>query len=124
MSPQPVATYLPNRWGLFDVYGNCAEPVLTSFDMDYGPDSYITEPDGMLASPEHRFFVRRGGKYVQDPQDWRSAFRGVVGWLVSESGFRLARTICAQAPADAAGSSRLSDGFAAAGTSARSRGNN
>ena len=39
----PAESYLPNRWGLFDVYGNVFELTLTKFDRERNPNVYQKE---------------------------------------------------------------------------------
>jgi formylglycine-generating enzyme required for sulfatase activity len=81
----------PNPWGLYNMLGNVKE-----FCLDfYAPDAYfrayeeladgpLENPMGPPAGGEH---VVRGGSYLSDPADFRSASRGSThhdAWLLTD----------------------------------------
>ena len=78
----------PNRWGLYDVYGNVWEWV---------QDSYRSELPGgrdpLVASRSYR--VHRGGSWNDDAKYLRSADRGRdnPNYGLNDVGFRLVRTL-------------------------------
>jgi sulfatase modifying factor 1 len=66
----------PNKWGIYDLYGNVAE---WTYDQ-YIPDFYTTvkgqKTDNPVATPEKLYaHVIRGGSYESNAQDLRSAVR-------------------------------------------------
>ena len=80
----------PNPWGLYNMLGNVKE-----FCLDfYAPDAYyriydslggaVVDPTGPPGGVEH---VVRGGSYLSDPADFRSASRGSThhdAWLLTD----------------------------------------
>ncbi|HEV3262476.1 MAG TPA: SUMF1/EgtB/PvdO family nonheme iron enzyme [Gemmataceae bacterium] len=67
----PVATKLPNDWGLFDMHGNAREWCWDGYDEDY-PTKLVTDPRGPEA---HEAPIHRGGSWFDYPHACRSAFR-------------------------------------------------
>src|SRR5262249_6498033 len=90
----PVATRLPNAFGLFDVAGNVSEWV---DDFDSGRPPAALDPGGQLEPREgvvHSGRVRRGGNYRSWPALCRAAWHHVSSWdqTAPGIGFRLARS--------------------------------
>lgn len=91
-----VGSYPTNPWELYDMHGNVWEWV-----EDISHENYRRAPADGLAwtdsegkeSPHFRIF--RGGSWVSDPEDCRSAFRNWArpGYRDYYLGFRVARTI-------------------------------
>jgi len=78
--PRPVGGKQPNAFGLYDMHGNVAEIVL---------DQHVADHYGKLANPVHVLdaiawpsedypHVLRGGSYLDDPENLRSAKRAVT----------------------------------------------
>lgn len=104
-----VGTYLPNPWGLYDMYGNVAEYVLDGAG-DVAQAYYIFNEDGSGKNPVNGTVyidpegcptnstrrIMRGGHWLQDGQYCRSAYRAASRGRFSDSinphryGFRLA----------------------------------
>jgi len=91
----PVGKYYPNAFGLYDLHGNVWEWCEDDWHSDYtgaptDGSAWIDEP----RSKDGRR-VRRGGSWVDDPWNCRSAFR-LYSYAVgrSISGFR----VCCSAP--------------------------
>jgi formylglycine-generating enzyme required for sulfatase activity len=83
----PVGSFLPNRWGLYDLYGNVSEWVEDAYGR-YGPDP-VRDPhlrEGSLR-------VRRGGSWAIVAKNCRSAFRNKSrpDTRKDDVGFRLVR---------------------------------
>ncbi len=89
----PVGQKKPNKWGLYDMYGNVAE-----WCQDGWHDNYIGAPtDGsvwngknLLWNPSDK--IMRGGSYFDDIESCRSADRSATdkNIVVSSIGFRVA----------------------------------
>lgn len=67
--PSPVATYLPNAWGLFDMHGNLGEWCIGAL-RTYTADP-VTDPYVPAAVPT----FSRGGGFLSDSNRCRSARR-------------------------------------------------
>jgi formylglycine-generating enzyme required for sulfatase activity/predicted Ser/Thr protein kinase len=86
----PVREKRPNAWGLFDMHGNVWEWCWDSYD----GDSYANVPEVNPHGPASTSLrVRRGGSYVLNPCDQRSAFRARYyrDFRTHDVGFRVAR---------------------------------
>jgi len=85
-SPAPVASYPPNRWGLYDMHGNVWEWVADWWG-PY-PHAAVTDPQGP-GSGTYR--VRRGGSWFRGPLRLRSANRNYAdpASRYRTTGFRL-----------------------------------
>lgn len=87
----PVARREPNAWGLYDMSGNVWE-----WCRDSWHDDYIGAPSdgGAWESPGSNQRVSRGGSWIGDANQCRSAYRFLniedLGW--ADQGFRLVRT--------------------------------
>lgn len=84
---QPVGSYLPNAWGLYDMHGNASEWVSDYYGL-YEPGSQ-TDPKGPTTGADR---IRRGGSWWDNGTRTRSAAR--VRWDPNKAdrilGFRLA----------------------------------
>lgn len=68
-----VASKKPNAWGLYDMLGNLSEWTLDQYEADYYQKSGDKDP---LNPPVSRYKKSvRGGSYVDDPKELRSANR-------------------------------------------------
>ena len=82
-STHPVGEKKPNPWGLYDMHGNvwewCTDPWHDNYNGHPG-DGSVWLPDG-----DFRARVLRGGSWVDDPLELRSAnrFRLLTGRIVS-----------------------------------------
>lgn len=89
----PVATYLPNAFGLYDMHGNVAEWV-----QDIWHENYIGAPNNGRAWMEGgntERHVQRDGPWANAPSDIRAAYR-LGGFTTGRSetiGFRVARDL-------------------------------
>ena len=89
---QPVGSYPPNPWGLYDMHGNVWEWL-----EDCYRDSYKAAPTDGSASTQGpcRGWVQRGGSWSNVPRNLRSAIRGKGGPdnRSISFGFRVAKTL-------------------------------
>ena len=87
-----VGTYMPNRWGLYDMLGNVYEMTL-DWCVAFSESSEIVDNPYGADSPADSNNKRtmRGGAYLYAPKDVRSADRyGVTqGMLTRHIGFRM-----------------------------------
>jgi len=72
----PVGQKKPNKWGIYDLYGNVGE---WTYDQ-YVPDFYASQPGKTIINPvatpaKLYAHVIRGGSYDDSPNDLRSAAR-------------------------------------------------
>lgn len=89
---QPVGGKLANPWGLFDMHGNVWEWVEDCYNESYAatPQNGSANTTGGCANR-----VIRGGSWISNPQDLRSANRNgyTPAYRVNGIGFRLSRTL-------------------------------
>jgi sulfatase modifying factor 1 len=70
---QPVGTYLPNPWGLYDMHGNVEEFCSDKVDLyEHYPSTPQTNPTGPAQGD---FRAMRGGAFDECAYQCRSAFR-------------------------------------------------
>jgi formylglycine-generating enzyme required for sulfatase activity len=67
----PVKTFAPNAWGLYDMHGN----VLEWCEDDYESDYSKTPSDGTCHLSQGDRKVLRGGSWIGNPWNCRSAYR-------------------------------------------------
>ncbi|MEO5332306.1 MAG: SUMF1/EgtB/PvdO family nonheme iron enzyme [Magnetococcus sp. YQC-5] len=89
----PVATKLPNPWGLYDMYGNLWELVFDPYSESYPNVPMTDPPNGTVTVSTSSDVVMRGGGYTSNPDFLRSAVRlpVTVGKRYDNVGFRLVR---------------------------------
>lgn len=88
---QPVASKMPNGYGLYDMHGNVWEWCWDRYDAHYYSESPLENPRGP-ATGKTRVF--RGGSYRNLAQSCRSAIRSNFygGYRYSYYGFRVVRS--------------------------------
>ncbi len=81
----PVGSFPANAWGLFDMHGNVWQWCQDSFS-EY-PKTEVTDPLGVTGETR----VMRGGSWIDNPLECRSAFRGGSRPLLRHNlvGFRI-----------------------------------
>ncbi|MBR6462474.1 formylglycine-generating enzyme family protein [bacterium] len=72
VTTQPVGQLLPNSWGLYDMHGNVSEWCLDYYQANLGTAA-VTDPVGPWSGS---YRVNRGGNYIGEACDCRSASRG------------------------------------------------
>jgi formylglycine-generating enzyme required for sulfatase activity len=94
----PVATLLPNQWGLYDMLGNAWEWTLDR-RTPYPTGSQVTDDreDSVVRVTNDVARTRRGGSFAYEWFTARSAHRGDVTYFPNQTrdgvGFRVARTM-------------------------------
>jgi formylglycine-generating enzyme required for sulfatase activity len=80
----------PNAFGLYDMHGNVWEWCWDGYQANYYKEAPEADPSGPLQASAR---VIRGGSWIRNPRDCRSAFRDrfTPGNRFSDLGFRLAR---------------------------------
>jgi len=86
----PVATKMPNAWGIYDMRGNVAEWVEDFYDGNYYSSSPAADPKGPATGDGH---VVRGGSFRVYPWLTRVSLRTMFaeGYEFEDLGFRVAR---------------------------------
>ncbi len=88
---QPVASKLPNPWGLYDVHGNLGEWVWDRWGL--GSEAAV-DPTGPPEGQGEDSRVFKGQAVTEPASKMRSATRSRDGVEVGGYGFRLVRTAC------------------------------
>ena len=87
-----MGSFAPNAFGLYDVIGNVAE-----WTRDCRNDDYSGAPTdgGARESDDCTYRILRGGSWLNDSRDLRSARRdwNNAAYRFSSFGFRVARTL-------------------------------
>jgi len=81
-NPAPVGQFRPNRFGLYDMFGNAAELCEDAFD-DY-PRGAVKDPKGTADRLKGSYRATRGGSCYGFPEGGRSASRHkdfIVHWF-------------------------------------------
>ena len=88
---QPVATRLPNAFGLFDMHGNLREWCNDIWNEKSYEKALLTDPVGPRSGSYH---VIRGGAWTESAERCRSAFRvgEPIETRTAAIGFRCVRT--------------------------------
>lgn len=88
-----VGTFRPNAFGLYDMHGNAAEWVQDCQNKGYS--TMASDGPVLLRYDSCAYHVVRGGSWLDNSQNLRSAFRDeyVPSLRVTDFGFRLARSI-------------------------------
>ena len=86
---QPVCSYTPNAWGLYDMHGNVWEWCKDLYDKDFYNNSPASNPQGPLSGWDR---VVRGGSWGNRARSCRSANRSCSspGYCINRYGFRMA----------------------------------
>ncbi len=70
-----IGTKKPNRWGLYDIYGNVAEWCLDQYEPDYGAVAAGVSTDPWVKATRPYPHVVRGGSWGDEADKLRSAAR-------------------------------------------------
>lgn len=95
----PAGSFLPNKWGIFDMHGNVWEWCEDDYSESYKNHHKNEKPQ--INSPRNKFRILRGGSYISSPKYARSSNRGgnypnlekPEEPLSNQIGFRIVRTI-------------------------------
>ena len=71
----PVGQKKPNRWGLYDIYGNVSEWCEDVYSPTYYKDSPATDPHGPVNAGKDVKRVIRGGSWKSSPDACRTTAR-------------------------------------------------
>ena len=86
MRPQPVGSYPPNAFGLYDMHGNISEWCSDGYEEDPFEMAAAVDPQG----PETGTYkVRRGGGWYNSPLECRAAHTSLGGSAGNVIGFRV-----------------------------------
>lgn len=103
LGTKPVAIREPNPWGLYDMYGNAAEWCLDTYSAEFYSKSLQTGAVVNLPGKQRYPHVARGGSWVDDAEDCRSAVRLASEPAWNESDPNLPQSIWYDANADFVG---------------------
>ena len=86
----PVASFIANPWGFYDMHGNVTEWCQDAFASDFYAQSPLNDPVNEAGQGR----VLRGGSFSWWPSDWRCANRTHAPAAMASAffGFRVART--------------------------------
>jgi len=92
VTPHPVGSLKPNRFGLYDIHGNIFEWVFDWYDEAYYRKSPRRNPTGSTAGYSR---VIRGGSFKDPPKNARAANRGrsQPDYPDIDRGFRIVRSV-------------------------------
>lgn len=101
LAPQPVGSFRPNRWNIFDMHGNVAE-----FCLDAYQERHPGGIDPLVRQLQSQTHVQRGGNYRAPAIGCRSSQRGPVqdNLYHSALGFRI---VLSRLHTDSKASSRI-----------------
>ncbi|HAH32621.1 MAG TPA: hypothetical protein DCL44_09950 [Elusimicrobia bacterium] len=85
--PHPVGTKKPNKYGIYDMYGNVWEWISDIYSKDYYSESTKINPKGPTAG---RGNIIRGGSWASDANSMRSGNRASTFKPNDDIGFRCA----------------------------------
>jgi formylglycine-generating enzyme required for sulfatase activity len=87
----PVKTFPPNFWGLYDMHGNLWEWCQDDYESDYNLCPNDGKPHLTELQKKQSSKVLRGGSWIYDPGDCRSAYRFIPtrAYHYHDIGFRV-----------------------------------